>query len=104
MQLFFILMTRAQNYVILQQDEIRKQEDTSEAEISLVKDQNLSDQLRFIDYILRRGILKQDLDMSDPNEKTGVETLNILMVAKTNLTSSLDEFAQAKQFSPTQFA
>jgi hypothetical protein len=42
--------------------------------------------------------------MSDPNEKTGVETLNILMVAKTNLTSSLDEFAQAKQFSPTQFA
>ena len=63
----------------------------------------MSDQLRFIDYVLRKGILKYDLDLANVNERSGAETLNILKEAHSNLSSSLDEYKQARQFSPTYF-
>ena len=71
-------MTRAQNYVTLQLSANEQNEEEVYNDISLISDKVLSAQLAFIQYILTKGILKQDLLSASNSQLFGVETLNIL--------------------------
>ena len=88
-------MTRAQNYVTLQLSAVLQNEEEVYNDISITADKTLSAQLCFIQYILTKGILKQDL-RPDENPALGVETLNILQEAKQNLAQSLQDHGQSK--------
>ena len=91
-----ILLVRASNYLILRSDTFDKEEDESLKEVSLTEDEFLNDQLDFASYVLRKGILSQELSQGQPV----TETCNIVREAVSALSGFYAANQSAEELKP----
>jgi hypothetical protein len=73
------MVVRAQNYLSNKAHQLRGNEDASELEVSLTRDETLSNQLEFIDYLMSKIVLKYDQSVD------GQLTLQIVQAATVSL-------------------